>query len=99
MITFWTSNLADPAGAAGAAAGGAVGLFFLFYCLFFSIFALLGVAFTAFWIWMLVEVCTKEPAEDKDKVMWILIVVLTHGIGALIYYFVRRPQRKRLYGQ
>ncbi len=32
------------------------------------------------------------------KIMWILVIALTHLIGALIHYFVRRPQRMQLHG-
>ena len=46
-----------------------------------------------FWIWMLIECATKEPDTGNNKVVWILIIVFAHIIGALIYYFVRRPQR------
>ncbi len=68
-----------------------------------SIFALLiilliGVAGTVFWIWMLVECATKEPAQGNDKIVWILVIVLTHWLGALIYYFFRRPQRIAQFG-
>jgi hypothetical protein len=52
----------------------------------------------AFWIWMLVDCATKEPSAGNDKVIWILVIIFTHWIGALIYYFVRRPERKRLFG-
>jgi len=47
----------------------------------------------AFWIWMLIECATKEPDTGNNKVVWILIIVFAHIIGALIYFFVRRPQR------
>ena len=57
-----------------------------------------ALACMAFWIWMLVDCATKEPSAGNDKVIWILVIVLTHWIGALIYYFVRRPERKRLFG-
>jgi hypothetical protein len=46
---------------------------------------------------MIGECATKEPAEGNDKLIWILIIVLTHWIGALIY-FVRRPQRIAQFG-
>ena len=55
---------------------------------------LVGLLCFAFWIWMLVDCATKEPSQGNDKVVWILIIVLTHVIGALIYFLVRRPQRK-----
>jgi Phospholipase_D-nuclease N-terminal len=53
---------------------------------------------TIFWIWMIVDCATNEPSEGQDKIMWILIIVLTHFIGACIYFFVRRPARKRTVG-
>ena len=59
---------------------------------------LVALAATAFWIWMIVDCATKEPSQGNDKIMWILIIIFTHWIGALIYFFVRRPQRKLLVG-
>jgi len=53
----------------------------------------IGVLGTAFWIWMLIDCATKEPSEGNDRLVWVIIVVLTHFIGAAIYFFVRRPQR------
>jgi hypothetical protein len=58
--------------------------------LFFLVFAIGG---TVFWVIMIIECATKESSQGNTKVIWILIIVLTHWIGALIYYFVRRPQR------
>ena len=62
------------------------------------VFLLVATGF-AFWIWMIVDCATKEPSEGNDKLIWILIIVLGHFIGALIYYFVRRPQRLARYGR
>jgi hypothetical protein len=59
---------------------------------------LVGLAFFAFWLWMLIDCATKEPSQGNDKIIWILIIVFTHWIGALIYFVVRRPQRKRELG-
>ncbi len=53
---------------------------------------------TIFWIWMMVDCATNEPSEGQDKIMWILIITLTHFLGACIYFFVRRPARKRTVG-
>ncbi|MBV9689397.1 MAG: PLDc_N domain-containing protein [Ktedonobacteraceae bacterium] len=61
--------------------------------IFFFVIAILG---TIFWIWMLIDCATKEPAEGSNKIVWILIILFTHFIGALIYYIVRRPERLRL---
>ncbi|MBN2292797.1 MAG: PLDc_N domain-containing protein [Pirellulales bacterium] len=41
----------------------------------------------------------NEPSEGNDKVIWALVIVLTGLIGSLLYYFIRRPERIRRYGQ
>lgn len=48
---------------------------------------------SVFWVFMIVECATKEPASGNDKLIWILIIIFGHSIGALIYYFFRRPRR------
>lgn len=52
-----------------------------------------------FWVWVIVDCATKEPSEGNDRIVWILIILFTHIIGALIYYFVRRPERIKKYGR
>ncbi|MCZ6603507.1 MAG: PLDc N-terminal domain-containing protein [Planctomycetota bacterium] len=52
-----------------------------------------------FWIWMLVDCATNEPSEGNEKIIWILIIIFTHPIGALIYLLVRRPQRISQFGR
>jgi hypothetical protein len=52
----------------------------------------MGVLGTIFWIWMLVDCATREPSTN-DKIVWVLIIALTHWVGALIYLLVRRPRR------
>ncbi len=53
----------------------------------------------AFWVWMVVDCATNEPAEGNEKLVWILVIVLAQFVGALIYFFVRRPKRRRLLGR
>lgn len=67
--------------------------------LFFLAMISLGLAGTVLWIWMLIDCATNEPSEGSDKVVWILVILFTHGLGALIYLLARRPERKRLYGR
>ena len=64
-----------------------------------AVSVLLGLATMAFWVWMLIDCATKEPSEGNDKVIWILVIVLTGWIGALVYYFARRPQRIAKFGR
>lgn len=49
---------------------------------------------TILWVWALVDCLTNESSEGNDKLVWALVIVLTNWIGALIYFFVRRPQRE-----
>ena len=54
---------------------------------------------TILWIWMIIDCAMNEPSEGNDKIIWILIIVLAHGLGALIYFLARRPQRMARYGR
>ena len=64
--------------------------------LVFLVFLLLLAASFVFWIWMIVDCATKEPSTGNDKVVWIIIIVCMHFIGALVYYFARRRPRRFL---
>lgn len=43
-------------------------------------------------VWSLIEIATKDFHRHKDKVTWLIIVLLFGGIGSLIYL----TQRKKL---
>ncbi len=47
-----------------------------------------------FWIWMLVHAITNTGLTDVEKLIWVIVLLFTHFIGALIYFFVGRPKRK-----
>ncbi len=51
------------------------------------------------WIWALVDCLRNEPSEGNDKIIWVLVILLTSALGALIYLFVRRPQRIKELGK
>ena len=54
---------------------------------FFALAILLVVAlFSIFWIWMLVDALMRKKFEDK--LVWILVIIFLHFIGALLYYFL-----------
>ena len=52
-----------------------------------------NVAGFVFWIWMLIDCASHEPSHGNDKLVWIVIMIFTNWIGALLYLFVRRPRR------
>lgn len=46
-----------------------------------------------FWLLMLID-AIKHSAE-KTRLVWVVVIIFTHIIGALIYYFVeKRPKDK-----
>jgi prolipoprotein diacylglyceryltransferase len=46
-----------------------------------------------FWIWMLVDALMKKKFEDK--LVWILVIIFLHFIGALLYYFLIYKKTKK----
>lgn len=37
-----------------------------------------------FWLWMLIDAISKP---NKDKAMWIIVLLLTGTLGAIVYFF------------
>jgi hypothetical protein len=80
----------------GALAAGTIGWLWLMICLLGGAFSL---AAAALWIWILVEVLTRETDEGNNRLIWALVIVFTHWLGALIYLFARRQDRIRKLGR
>ncbi len=75
----------------------AAGGFLFFLC--FGLITILSLLLTAFWIWMLVDCAINEPNDGNEKVVWIIVIVLTQALGALLYFLIRRPKRMQDYGK
>ena len=55
--------------------------------------AIVAILLSAFWVWMLID-CAKR--DFKDKIVWILIIVFTHFLGAILYYYiVKKPEENK----
>jgi len=59
----------------------------------------LAVLATIFWMWVLIDCITKEPSEGNDKVAWTIFIIFVPLFGALLYYFIRRPERIKAVGR
>jgi Phospholipase_D-nuclease N-terminal len=57
-------------------------------------FLLFIAATTALWIWALVDVARRPDGTYRrgSQVLWLLIIALTHSIGAVAYLLVGRPR-------
>ena len=74
-------------------------LFLIIWMLFVVVIFVVATLGTIFWVWMIVDCATKESDQGNDKVVWIAIILVTHLIGAIIYYFVRRRPRIAQFGR
>ncbi len=52
---------------------------------------LLVIAAFVFWIMMLVDAIKRE--DGPNKIVWVIVIVFLHFLGALIYFFARKSQR------
>jgi len=49
---------------------------------------ILAVLLLAFWVWMIID-CTKRNFKNNtEKIIWILVIVLVHWFGSLVYFIV-----------
>lgn len=61
-----------------------------------GIFAPISVLAIFFWLWMLIDCLNRSDGKFKiggnnAKLIWILVIIFTWFIGALIYYiFIKR---------
>jgi hypothetical protein len=57
-------------------------------------FILIGIGGLVLWIWALVD-AIKVPDESMfrsgNRIIWVLVIILTGFIGAIIYLVVGRP--------
>jgi uncharacterized RDD family membrane protein YckC len=57
------------------------------------LFLPVALALFAFWIWMLISAIQNRGLTDNEKIVWVLVVVLLHWLGALLYFFIGHPKR------
>ena len=48
-----------------------------------------GLLTTLFWVWMLIDCIRNNRLTHKG--LWVLFILFTHGLGALVYFFTRGP--------
>lgn len=41
-----------------------------------------------FWLWMLIDCLKRDFKRDYEKIVWVLVMIFLHILGAIIYYFV-----------
>jgi|GEM_PF-1710310 hypothetical protein len=54
--------------------------------------AAVGIAGTIFWIVEIIDVAQRKFSDPNLKIVWMLVIIFGHFIGALIYFFVGKQQ-------
>ena len=52
-----------------------------------------------FWVWILADCLRKETDEGNTRLIWVIVIVFTFIVGALLYYLIRRPKRVKELGR
>jgi len=54
------------------------------------VMVVLGLAALALWIWALIDAIRNPALDPTMRIVWILVIVLTSWIGALMYLAIGR---------
>lgn len=52
--------------------------------------AAIALSLIVFWIWMLIDAVKNPNLSSTERIVWVLVIVFLHWIGALIYFFAGR---------
>lgn len=72
---------------------GVLGFLAGFGILFILIPVAIFLAIFAFWLWMLIEACTRK--EYENKALWIVLIIIFGAIAAAFYYFMQHRSYKK----
>jgi hypothetical protein len=72
----------DAGGAAFALTGG-----------LFIFVLIIGILTSIFWIWMLID-CLTSNKPAAEKIIWLLVIIFLHVLGAVIYFIMARNGRR-----
>ena len=53
----------------------------------------LGLAACVFWIWMLVSAIVNQGLTGMERLIWVLVIIFLHFLGAILYFFLGHPKR------
>ncbi len=59
----------------------------------FLLFTAFWALVSAFWLWMLVDCLTRNRLAGSEKLVWVVALLFTHVVGALLYLVLVRLRR------
>ena len=60
----------------------------------FMFFGMFYILLIVFWIYMLID-CVKSEDDNITKLMWVLILLYGSWVGAIVYYYIKKPENDR----
>ena len=48
---------------------------------------------TVFWVWALVDCLLNKTLGDTEKIVWVLVLLLSHIVGTVLYFLLARRGR------
>ena len=76
-----------------------IGILLLFYFFKVVIDKERFLKWAKFWLVMLIDCLKRDFRKDIEKVVWVLVLVFLHLLGALVYYFVVKINDKKIVGK
>jgi hypothetical protein len=84
MFTFLAQAAPSNGGSGGAIVAGG----------FFFVIVGLVILTSIFWLWMLID-CLMSTRPPMEKLVWIVVILFLHILGAALYFFIARGGRSR----
>ncbi len=47
---------------------------------------------TIFWLWMLIDCLQNRRMQGVEKLVWVLVILFLHVLGAVLYFAIGREQ-------
>lgn len=51
---------------------------------------LIAAVTSIFWLWMLIDSITNTALNGTEKLIWVLVILFTHVLGAILYFLLAR---------
>ena len=61
----------------------------------YGIGILLLLVLSVLWIIALIDCLTRRFDDPMVKLIWVVVIIFTHGLGAILYYIFGRAQAGR----
>ncbi len=57
--------------------------------------AIIGVLLFVFLVWMIIDCAGRKFKNSAEKIIWIIVMIFTTWIGALVYFIVIKNMNSR----